>query len=490
MLSCRRLLLAAGVAICQMTSLGWAQAQPAMTPAKYNVLFVAVDDLNNALGAFGHSLAKTPNVDRLAARGVKFDRHYCAYPLCSPSRSSMLTGQRPDVTKIYDLQTHFRKNLPDVVTLPQMFKNGGYATARVGKMYHYGVPGQIGTAGLDDPPSWGQTVNPRGLDKDEEAKVTNPHGSRSLGSALAWYESEGGDNEFTDALVAEATIKLLEEHRDKPFFIGCGFYRPHTPFIVPKKYFDLYPLDQVKLPDDPPDDRADIPAGAHMVNPPNYGFDADTQRKIIRAYLASISYMDAQLGRVLDALDRLKLADKTVVVFWSDHGYALGEHGNWQKLSLFEEAARVPLVIAAPGVAGGKTCSRITESLDLYPTLADLCGLTPPADLAGVSLRPLLVDPSRAWDRPAYTQMRRNTPKDGMFMSYSVRTEQWRYTEYDAGRKGVELFNEVNDPRELTNLANDPKHAETVARMKQLLEKVAPAGGWTPPATQPATMPK
>lgn len=298
-----------------------------------NVLFIAVDDMNADLGCYGHPLVKSPNIDRLAARGVRFERAYCQFPLCSPSRSSVLTGLRPDTTRVFDLSYHFRQGLSEVVTLPQLFLNQGYYVGRVGKMYHYGNPDDIGTCGLDDRASWGERFNPAGRDKTSlEPHIINCTPKRRLGWAMAFLaDPTGRDGDHTDGKVAEQTIRLLKKHKDVPFFIGAGFYKPHCPWVAPKKYFDLYPLEQISLPQLGPETRKNYPPLA-LASPetaiwPYCGVTADQARECKRAYYAAISFVDAQIGRVLDAVDRLGLRDNTAIVFWSDNGYHLGNTG-------------------------------------------------------------------------------------------------------------------------------------------------------------------
>ncbi len=442
-------------------------AAPAAGSPRYNVLFIATDDLNCDLGCYGHPVVKTPNLDRLAERGVRFERAYCQFPLCSPSRSSLLTGLRPDTTQVFDLKKHFRTVLPGVVTLPQMFRNGGYYAARVGKIYHYGVPGDIGTSGLDDPASWDKVVNPRGRDKDEEHMLTNHTPKRGLGSSLSFLAADGSDEEQTDGIGTTAAIKLLEANKDRPFFIAMGYYRPHCPYVAPKRYFAQVPFEQVRMAQVAQAWRGQVPLPALVSTQPWpwFGVTEEQARESKRAYWAAIEFMDAQVGRLLAALERLGLADRTIVVFWSDNGYHVGEHGLWMKQSLFENSARVPLIVAAPGQKSkGRASLRTVELLDIYPTLAELCGLAPPANLTGRSLAPLLDDPRAAWDKPAFTQVWR-----GGFPGHSVRTERWRYTEWDGGKRGAELYDYETDPQEEHNLAGDPKHAHIVAELEALV---------------------
>ena len=462
--------------------MGVARPAHAQQERRPNVLVIMADDLNNDMGTFGHPIVKTPNIDRLASRGVRFDRAYTQFPLCSPSRVSLLTGLRPDTTRVHDLVTDFRNVLPDVMTLPQMFKRNGYLTARVGKIYHYGNPGQIGTSGLDDPASWDVFVNPRGIDKDEETVLTNLTPARGLGSSLSYYASPAPDEAHTDGKVAAETIALLEKNKDRPFFIGAGFYRPHCPFIAPKKYFDMYPIENIRMPATAGDPLTD-PMARWFTMPPHWNVPPEGQREALRAYYASITFLDANVGRVLDALDRLKLTDDTIVVFISDHGYHLGERGQWMKQTLFERSARAPLIVTGPGVTARNSSSqRIVEFLDIYPTLADLARLPPPA-LHGRSLTPLLRNPSADWQHAALTQVRRfvnpaqnptvpGVAANATFMGYSVRTEKWRYTEWDDGKRGVELYDEASDPDELRNLAADPAHRKQLGEMRELLRRV------------------
>ena len=441
------------------------------TPPRRDVLLIVSDDLNTALGCYGHPLVKSPQIDRLASRGVRFDRAYCQFPLCNPSRTSFLTGLRPNTTGVVDNQLRFRDRVPEAVTLPQLFRKNGYVAARIGKLYHYNVPKGIGTDGLDDPASWDEVGNPKGRDVADESDIATIKPGTGFGATLSWLAAEGTDGMQTDGMTADAAVRFLERHQEGPFFLAVGFFRPHTPYVAPRSYFKLYPTEQLTPLSDPEDERKDIPPAALTVNPPDYGMDDATKRKVLQAYFASISFMDAQVGKVLDALERLKLDDNTIVVFMSDHGYHLGEHGLWQKMTLFEESARVPLIVSAPGIrAAGRSSPRLAELVDVYPTIADLAGLPAPDTLPGRSLRPLLDDPNRDWKKAALTQLRRNSP-EGPYPGFSLRTERFRYTEWDGGRRGEELYDMEKDPRELKNLVAEPEHAETLVLLKKQLRE-------------------
>ena len=445
-----------------------------------NVLFIVSDDLNNDLSGYGHPTVQAPNLERLASRGVQFERAYCQWPACSPSRTSFMTGLYPEQSgMVRNGGDHFRNYLPEWTTLPQLFQKAGYFTARVGKIFHYGVPRHIGTNGEDDPESWDQVVNPIGRDKIDEPIIYTTGAPGDFGATLSWLAADGDDSEQTDALGASAAIRLLEEHKDDSFFLAVGFYRPHTPYVAPRKYFQRYPLSLIRMPVEPLDDLLDIPAAAWVQRTYQEELSELDQRRAIQAYYASITFLDAQVGRVLDAVDRLGLGENTIIVFISDHGYHMGEHKLWQKTTLFENSARVPMIVSAPGFRGtrGKRSGAVAELLDLYPTLADLAGLKLPADLPGRSLRAQLEDASAAGKPAALTTFRttdrqhvgpiRHRPSE---MAHSIRTERYRYTEWgERGWQGVELYDHQEDPKEFTNLADDPELAAVRARLEDLL---------------------
>lgn len=452
----------------------------AQQDAPPNVLFIAVDDLNNDLGAYGHNLVQSPHIDRLAARGIRFDRAYSQYPVCNPSRSSFMTGLYPEQTGVLTNQDSFRVHVPDVVTLPQWFKQHGYQTARVGKIFHFGVPGQIGTDGMDDPASWHKVVNPRGVDREVHDRINTLTPGR-FGGTLSWLKLDPEEGEHTDAIGASAAIELLEQMQPsktgQPFFLAVGFYRPHTPYVAPAPYFDLYPLDRIEPVLEEPTDRDDIPLAALADRPHQRDLTLDQRREIIQAYYASISYMDTQVGRLLDALDTLGLNDNTIVVFLSDHGYHLGHHGLWQKGDLFEGSVRVPLIVALPdGKSADTSTEALVELVDLYPTLVDLAALPQPEHLAGRSMVPVLENPAHqeraaaftvAWSRARWVHPE---ALDRPVLGYTIRTPQYRYTEWDGGAAGTELYDYDSDPLEYENLAELPAYTETVQNLKRLLE--------------------
>jgi iduronate 2-sulfatase len=445
----------------------------AASAAPLNVLFIAADDMNCDLGVYGDPQVKTPNLDRLAKMGVRFDRAYCQQPLCGPSRASIMTGLRPDTLDMHTLAHELRKKNPDVVTLGQLFRNNGYFSARAGKIYHYGNPKQIGTDANDDPATWDERYNPAGIDKTQESKITKYGPGRGLGISMAWWDPVSKDEEHTDGMVASKIVELISAKRDKPFFLAAGFFNPHCPYVAPKRYFDLYPLDSITMPDlaEAKADLEDVPPMAIQRDTRNWPYyfkdvSVEQARRCKQAYYACNSFVDAQVGRLLDALEANNLMDNTLIVFWSDHGYFLGEKGLWYKRKAFERSARMPLIIAGPGLARSASTAKPVELLDLYPTLADLCGLKPPENLEGRSLRPLLTAPdTAAWDKPAVTQVWHNRKAWG----YSMRTERWRYTEWIEGKAGRELYDHANDPDEVHNLAKSPEHANTMAAFSNTL---------------------
>ena len=518
----RRAFIAAGSVAAPLAAAALAEpfpsgrsAAPAIvtrSATKPNVLFICCDDLTPRIGSFGDPVAKTPHLDRLAQLGVRFERNYCQYPLCAPSRTSLMTGLAPDTTKVWDLNTDFRRTLsPSVVTLPQLFQKNGYFTARAGKIYHYNNPSEIGTPGFDDAASWQASTYPAGYDRThDESLVTfyasqeqiragmvtslgGPHPSPALrstavpwayggkgpsgiriaqdgrtpilpltkngdlGIAIAGHPSDGSDEMMTDFMVAESAIAMMEEHQGDAWFIASGFFRPHVPFIVPSKYFDLYKLEDIQLPHLSPDEMSAAPSLAYLSHQANYGMSEQQHREAVRAHLAAISFVDAQVGRLLDAITRLQLAEQTTVVFWSDHGFMVGEHGQWEKTMLFDASLHVPLIFAGAGVpARGKACRRTVEHLNIYPTLAELCGLEgTPADLQGRSMVPLLTAPDAQWDHPSLSQVSRRLSSREL-MGYSLRTERFRYTMWgEDGADGEELYDYEADPREARNLAKE-----------------------------------
>ena len=443
-----------------------------------NVLFISVDDMNCDLGAYGDPLVKTPNLDRLCKMGVRFDAAYCQQPLCGPSRASLMTGLRPDTLDMHTLKHELREKNPDVITLGQLFRKHVYFSARSGKIYHYGNPSMIGTDGNDDPQTWDMRDNPIGIDRSQQERIirygAGQEKNKNLGISMAWWDPESEDVEHTDGMVASRVIEWIQEKKDQPFFLAAGFFNPHCPYVAPKSYFDLYPMDQIQIQDleSAKQDLLDVPEMAIQRDTRNWPYyfkdiSIDEARKCKQAYYATISFVDAQVGRLLDTLKNNDLIEKTIIVFWSDHGYFLGEKGLWYKRKAFERSAKMPLIIAAPGLTRGGVSKKPVELLDLYPTLADLCGLDAPKTLEGSSLRPLLQNPdTSSWNKPAVTQIWHSKKAWG----YSIRTERYRYTEWLEGRAGRELYDHQNDPSEVHNLAMKDDHREQVKNLSSMLK--------------------
>jgi arylsulfatase A-like enzyme len=484
-----RIALAVFAAVVALTpiSLTRGQGAPAATPQKLNVLFLISDDLRAETSSYAGGQARTPNIDKLAKDGVQFDRAYCQFPLCNPSRSSMLSGRYPTSSNVLGNRDNLRQIHPDVVTLPQLFKNNGYASLRAGKIFH---------GGIDDPQAWTEGYGERegaggagghNMVIPEQPVPPQPPdvlpplpgdiAQRPTSDRIVILDGEGEAN--PDYAVATKAIGYLNKYKDRPFFIGCGFAKPHSAPAAPQKYFDLYDISKITLPPDfaawPTVPEGFPKASIRMLNADLFigrGASVLEAKEYTRAYFASTSWMDSNVGRVLAELDKLGLREKTVIVFWGDHGYQLGEKGKWSKAgSLWEKGARTPLIIRAPGAkANGKATSRIVEAVDIYPTLAELCGLPLPPGVEGKSLVPLLNDPAPAGpEKPAFTIW----SEDGRTLTgVAVRTDKYRYAEFDekAGG-GAMLLDETADPHELKNLAEDPKYATVRAEHSALIKE-------------------
>lgn len=461
-----------------MTLCGLSQgALWASSPAgKYNVLFIVADDLNCDLSCMEDSLASTPNLTRLCSEAVCFQNAYCQYPFSGPSRASFLTGYLPENIGVLDLITELRSKKKDVVTLPQLYKNNGYFTARVGKVFHAGVPDDIGKPGMDDAISWHETFNPRGVDKDRESQVINYTPKRELGSALCFLKTEENGDEHTDAIGADYACSLIRNHKDEPFFIAVGFYRPHSPYVAPQNCYDLYSPDNVHLPYVPEDDWENRPMYERFTHPLNWGVGKDSLLTAKQAYYASITFMDRQVGKLLDTLEKEGLKDNTIIVFCGDNGYNLGQHGMWKKQALFEQTTRVPLIMYVPGVTRGMKSDAIVELLDIYPTLAGISCLNgTPSDLEGNNRLPELKGKSGKTNSAISLVIRKANPSLGYMkkgevaVGRSIRMGDYRYTEWDDGKKGGELYNYANDPGEYTNLYKDKAYADVQKKLKKEL---------------------
>jgi iduronate 2-sulfatase len=432
-----------------------------------NVLFIVVDDLRAELGCYGVGEVISPNIDRLAKKGVLCHNAYAQYPVCNPSRSSFLSGLRPDETGIVTNTVPFRKVLPDMVSLPQLFRQNGYFTAGIGKIFHLAESRNDKAVLFEDPLSWEYFHD----SLKDGTKLGRAGEGRNLTHGkvpwCAWMAAKGGDDDQPDGLNAAAAVRILEENRDKPFFMGLGFHKPHDPFVAPKKYFDLYPEDQTKLAIEPADRSKQV---RHAI-PNNSDFAAFTdkeRREFKRAYQACVSFTDAQIGKVFDAMDRLKLWDHTIVVLIGDHGYHLGEHEWWNKVTVYERCAGAPMMVWVPGAKGmGKPTKALIEFVDLYPTLIDYAGLKAPHPLSGESLRAVMDNPELPGKKAAYTQV-----NHGKTVGRSVRTARWRYTEWGKdGKDGVELYDHSKDSGEYHNLSGNPEHANIVKDLTKLLDQ-------------------
>ena len=435
---------------------------------KLNVLFIVADDLNCDLGAYGNVFIKTPNIDRLAKKGILFENAHIQYPLCGPSRASFMTGMYTNQTKITKNNMNLRNSVPDVITLGQRFRQQGYQSVRIGKIYHYDNPTAIGTSGNDDIYSWDQTVNPYGRDKIEEYKI-NTLKKRRYGGTLSWLAAEGNDEEQTDGIGTNDAIKKLNEfaETETPFFLAVGFFRPHTPFVAPKKYFDLYDREKIEIPEISSDYLSTLPDPAVRsirAKKNQLNLEEKHAQEIKEAYYATISFVDAQVGRLIDQLEATGLDKNTIIVFTSDHGFHMGEHGHWQKQTLFENATRIPLIISTPNSTnkGLKSMSPV-ELIDLYPTLMDLTKINTPKHVVGKSLVPIMKNVNSSVRGSALTRWRNG---------YSIKTKRYRFTIWGSnGELGYELYDHKNDKNELINLANREDYKQVMDSLKLVIEQ-------------------
>jgi len=456
--------------------LGWLALVPATFAEQlseknqnYNVLFIISDDLTaTALSCYGSKVCQTPNIDRIAAGGTRFTRAYCQGTYCGPSRASFMSGYYPHATGILGYISP-RKAIGDRATWAGHFKDAGYYTARVSKIFHMGVPGGIekGDDGADDPISWTERFNSQGPEWTAVGKGEtlegNPDGSKPVkgGNTFVYVEAEGDDLVHSDGKTAARACQLIKQHHNEPFWLGVGFVRPHVPFVAPKSYYRPYPFDEMELPEKLAGDWDDIPkAGINYKTSKNMKMNLVQQRKAVSAYYASVAYMDAQVGKVMRALHDAGLDEKTIVIFTSDHGYHLGEHDFWAKVSLHEESAQVPLIIRVPGKQPA-ICNSFVELLDLYPTISSLCGLTVLTRIQGKDISPMLDDPSHEV---------RDTAFCANGKGFLLRENKWAYIQYkENGAAGSELFDMDADPNQYTNLASRSEYKSLVSDFRDKL---------------------
>ncbi len=445
-----------------LAALGGLTALSQSRARKQNVLFIAVDDLNDWVGCLGgHPDTKTPNIDRLIARGLNFTRAYCAAPVCNPSRASLMTGIRPSTHGVYENQQPMRESpvLKNAVTLTEHFMANGYRAIGGGKIFHGGYP---------DPPSWNDYFPSQTQNQPPKPKPPKrPWNGIPKSANFDWGPLENPDSDMGDYKTVDWVSSQLQQKHDKPFFLACGIYKPHLEWFVPKKYYDEFPLDKVTLPTIKEDDLDDVPAVGKWLalrsgDQQRIVRDAGKYREAVQAYLAAIAFADAQVGRVLDALDKSAYATNTIIVLWSDHGWHLGQKMHWRKFALWEEATHNLFGIVAPGITKPNSrCDRVVSLIDIYPTLIDICGLPTREGLEGQSLLPLLKNPGQKWDRPALTTYLRG--------NHSIRDERYRYIRYNDG--GEELYDHDNDPHEWTNLAGKSEYAQVKTRLAKWLPK-------------------